>query len=504
MALETLVTIASLVFTVPVLASSYYSLILLLSSFRYPESLPERERPKRFPLVSILIAAYNEKFVISRTLEALISLDYPREKLQVIVADDSIDETREIIDNKVEQLRRSGIEAIVSRRASRLGFKSGALNQTAPLLKGEYVLLLDADSTVTPEVLIKGLAVFESHPDLGFISFRVGHYNRNKSIITRLFALSLDLGDTLNKMGAYSINSPFSFQGGFTLISTKVLREVGHWSGDSIVDDADLSCRVYSSGRRGIYLSEVRIFGEDPQTLEVWKKQAARVAQGWAKCVSVHWNTILHTPYLSRWRRIALLLMLLGPFSSLSWVVVTFLSAFSLIFGLSSPANSVFSNPFYIVLVSLPIVSYFASAAYSLYIQRIMTTRNLLLLPLLSYTGYCMLTASSIGFLNGIRGRTGFFFRTPKAGPSGEVEETEYYQNLRVDRTAIAEGILATLALIISLFVILEGVWFLGLTLIGFGVLTLKSMNLSRLLQHQQVAAERATSDKPILTATPE
>src|SRR2546426_12049855 len=128
---------------------------------------------------SILIASYNEKFVIGRTLDAIKDLNYPKEKLQVVVADDSSDETRALIDLKVEALESSGITALVSRRETRDGFKSGALNHAAPFLNGEDVLLLDSDSTVTPNVLSRGLAAFGLDPKIGFVSFRVGHYNRD-------------------------------------------------------------------------------------------------------------------------------------------------------------------------------------------------------------------------------------------------------------------------------------------------------------------------------------
>ena len=480
--LEAVVVIITVVFTVPVLASSYYSMILLLSSFRYPKMDKGSRKLTKFPVVSILVATYNEKFVISRTLDALIALEYPKDNLQVIIADDSTDETRTIVDDKIEQFHKSGVDSSISRRTARNGFKSGALNEAAQLVKGEYVLLLDADSIVTPEVLTRGLKTFEDQSDVAFVSFRVGHYNREQSIITRLFALSLDLGDTLAKMGAYAINSPFSFQGGFTLISTKTLKDVGYWSNNSIVDDADLSCKVYASGRRGVYLSDVRIFGEDPQTLETWKKQAARVSQGWANCVSTHWRTILHTPHMSRWRRIALLLFLLGPFASLSWIVVSFVSALAVVLQISSASGSIFSSPWYILFISVPISAYFISAAYSLRIQRIMTGRNLLLIPLLSYTGYCMLTASSLGFLNGLIGRSGFFFRTPKSGEGRGSAETDYFRSLTFGKVAVVEAVLSVAALVISILVMIDGVWFLGLTLLGFGLLTLKSMNLSRLL----------------------
>ncbi len=171
--LEEAVAVITLLFTLPVLASSYYSTILLLSSFRYPRSGQNKREPSKFPVVSILIATYNEKFVIPKTLDAIATMSYPKEKLQVIVADDSNDETTEIIDQKTQHLRDSGIDSTISRREKRLGFKSGALNEAARLVKGEYVLLLDADSIVTPEVLTRGLATFEENPGLGFVSFRV-------------------------------------------------------------------------------------------------------------------------------------------------------------------------------------------------------------------------------------------------------------------------------------------------------------------------------------------
>src|SRR5438094_4640774 len=83
---------------------------------------------------------------------------------------------------------------------------------------------------------------------------------------------------------------------GFTSMLTRVLRRVGFWTNDSIVDDADLSCKIYCSGWRRIYLSDVKIFCECPSTLEIWKKQAARVAQGWANCACSRWRKILQSP----------------------------------------------------------------------------------------------------------------------------------------------------------------------------------------------------------------
>lgn len=480
-----IVTAVSLAFSLPVLAFSYYSAILFVSSLTYPKSLlqPNTSPFSIQPKVSVLIACYNEKFVISKTLDALTKLEYPREMLQVIIADDSTDETVQVIDQKVAELKSLGLDVQISRRADRDGFKSGALNLAATLIEGEYTLLLDADSSVTPSILSRGLSAFNVTSNVGFVSFRVGHYNREQNLTTKLFALQQDVGDTISKMGAYSINAPFSFQGGFTLVSTPLLRKVGFWTKDSIVDDADLSCKIYAEGWRGVYLSDAKILGEDPQSLEVWKKQATRVAQGWAKCARSNLWSILTCRNLSVWRRLGLLSTLLGPFSAFSWIVVTFVSAVALVFGLTAPSNSIFSNPFYVVIVTLPIITLFVSGAYALWVQRIMTTGRLLLIPLMSYTSSGLMTAISIGFLSGISGTHGSFFRTPKTGPDANQVTRQYFKDIRLNKVAVVEGGLAITAILLSVAILEKGVWLLFLSLLGYGILTLKSMSLSRLFQ---------------------
>ncbi len=476
-----IVAAISLAFSLPVLVSSYYTVILFISSLRYPKSMVAAERHSQdFPRVSVLIATYNEKFVIAKTLDAITRLDYPKEQLQIVVADDSTDETRDLIDRKTTELNNSGLSTFVSRRETRDGFKSGALNQAAKAITGDYVLLLDADSTVTSDVLSRGLPLFRTSPNVAFVSFRVGHYNREQNLITRLFALQQDQGDTINKMGSYSIDAPFSFQGGFTLISTGALKQVGFWTNESIVDDADLSYKIYSAGLKGVYLSDVRIFSEDPSSLEIWKKQATRVAQGWAKCAASNWRKIIGCRNLPLWKRIAILISLLGPFSAMSWIVVTFVSAFALALGITTPGNSIFSNPIYLTIVTVPAISFFVSGGYALHVQKIMTFRNLALLPVISYTSSGLMTSISVGFLNGIRGKYGSFFRTPKGGIEQKENSRQYFSDISLGRIAIIESVIAIIAIALSLVALTSGVWFLFLSLLGFGVLTLKSVNLHR------------------------
>ncbi|MGA2664225.1 MAG: glycosyltransferase [Nitrososphaerales archaeon] len=485
-----LIEIITLAITVPVLGLEYYWLVLLATSTKYPRDLESRAvMLKDHPLVSVLIASYNEKYVIGRSLEALRQLDYPKERLQIVIADDSNDQTVAIIDEKVRELNEFGITTVVSRRPSREHFKCGALNKAMERVTGEFILLLDADSIVPPDVLNKGIDAMGSHPRASFVSFRYGHYNRNYNLITRLFALYQDIGDTLSKMGAYLIDAPFSFQGGFALVRATDLRGVGQWSNERIADDGDVSIKMYLAGKRGIYLSSVKIMSEDPSTLEAWKKQVARTSQGWWRCIAKYWRNIITAPDINLRTKAGLLLMLLGPFSGFSWILVTFLSAFAVIGGVVQPVNSIFNNPFYIGFVAVPFVISMASGAWALWVQGIMTVRNVILIPMLGYATGAMLSLGSVAFFYGIFDRTGFFaYRTPHGGSGEETTKKSYFHSLANDRNAIVEGVLAVLAILLAVMVFLDGVWFLSLTLVGFGIFTLKSMNLSRHLQPRERA----------------
>jgi len=483
-----LLEVVTLVIGIPVLALEYYWVILLATSMKYPRALAKQNvKLSRFPLVSILIASFNERFVIERSLEAVKHLDYPKDRIQVVVADDSNDQTTSIIDAKVKDLVSSGIRALVSRRPSREYFKCGALNKAMELVDGDYVLLLDADSMVSPDVLTKGIESLQSHPRTAFVSYRYGHYNRDYNMVTRLFALSQDIGDTLSKMGAYRIDAPFSFQGGQTLVRTKDLREVGLWSNQRIADDADISIKMYLAGKRGIYLSNVKIMSEDPSTLEAWKKQVARTSQGWWRCIANYWKTIVMAPGVSVRKKVGLILMLMAPFSSLSWIIVTFLSTFTVVFNLIPPSFSIFNSPFYVAMVSIPFAISMASGAWALRVQGLMTARNLMLIPMLGYASGGMLVLGSLGFFYGVFDRLGFFvYRTPKSGSVKEMTKTTYFQHLSNDRNSMVEVILGSAGILFAWFVFIHGVWFLAISMFGFGLFTLKSMNLTRHLRFRQ------------------
>jgi len=244
---------------------------------------------------------------------------------------------------------------------------------------------------------------------------------------------------------------------------------------------------MYLAGKRGIYLSNVKIMSEDPSTLEAWKKQVARTSQGWWRCIANYWKTIVMAPGVSVRKKVGLILMLMASFSSLSWIIVTFLSTFTVVFNLIPPSFSIFNSPVYVAMVSIPFAISMASGAWALRVQGLMTARNLMLIPMLGYASGGMLVLGSLGFFYGVFDRLGFFvYRTPKSGSVKEMTKTTYFQHLSNDRNSMVEVILGSAGILFAWFVFIHGVWFLAISMFGFGLFTLKSMNLTRHLRFRQ------------------
>jgi cellulose synthase/poly-beta-1,6-N-acetylglucosamine synthase-like glycosyltransferase len=464
-----------LVASIPVFAYSAYSVVLLAGSLSYKPLPLARLEKADLPKLSVLLAAYNEENVIGETLDSINRLDYPPEKLQVVVADDSDDETVRVIDERASSLREKGVDVVVSRRTGRAGFKAGALNLASKQVTGGMVLLLDSDSRVTSNSLNRALEALVGG-GLSFVSFRVGHYNRELNLVTRAFALFQDTIDGLQKMGATRLVLPYSLQGGFALAKAGALREAGLWREGVIAEDADLSCRLFTTGSKGAYVSEAELLSEDPSTLRIWKRQAARVAQGWAQCLRLDFAGIVKSDRLGLFGKAGLLLVLLSPFAGLTWIVVSLLSAVAIVAGIIDPGASAFGNPFYIALVSVPVVVFYISGVYALHIRRMLSARNLILLPVLSYMVSAMFTISAISFVKGLVGRKAEFFRTPKRGARGTLPLDHQPREGTVVR--VTEGGLSVLAAILSIPMFLRGQYLLGLSLLGFGLVTLKSMEL--------------------------
>ena len=479
-----LVAIISIIFTIPVLMVSYYQLVLFVCSLRYPHDM-DKETPVLldFPKVSILIPSFNEKYVISTNVDSILSSDYPRDKLQVVFADDSTDDTVSIVDAEAEKLRRASIDAVVVRRNNRNNYKSGAMTNAMSAVTGEYVLQIDADARILKDTILKGVHAFQNHPDAAFISYRVGHYNRHFNMTTSLFAVSQDQGDTISKMGSYLLNFPYSGQGGYIMYKSSDIRRVGLWSEEISTDDANISWKLYAIGKRGVYLSNAKIMSEDPETLEIWKKRYAQIQRGWTKLISENFKKTLKSKDISFRDKMALFLTFISPFTNVSWIITSFLSGFSLVFGWQAPGTSVFSSPVYVAVVTVPTVIFYLSAYYSLKVQNIVTPRNLLMIPILTYASACMIILGAIAFVQGMIRDNVPYFKTPKTGNKKFTNDVDYNVEIRLDKLAYLEMAFSLVGIFLGAYSLYVGVWVLGLSMFGFSILTIKSLNLSRIFR---------------------
>jgi cellulose synthase/poly-beta-1,6-N-acetylglucosamine synthase-like glycosyltransferase len=175
-----------------VLALSFYGIHRYLMVFlyrRHRRNLPvPKARFEELPRVTVQIPSYNEMYVIERVINAVCALDFPRDRLDIQVLDDSTDETRVIADNAVGRWRSVGLDITLIHRADRSGFKAGALENGLRTAKGEFIAIFDADFVPGPDFLQRTIHYF-SDPAVGMVQARWEHLNREYSFLTRAQAI---------------------------------------------------------------------------------------------------------------------------------------------------------------------------------------------------------------------------------------------------------------------------------------------------------------------------
>ena len=150
--------------------------------------------PRHFeelPQVTIQLPIFNEQFVIDRLIEAVCAMEYPREKLEIQVLDDSTDETQEVARGIVDRYAALGVPIVYIHRTNRHGFKAGALDAGLKVAKGEFIAIFDADFVPPADWIMKVIHHF-AEPEIGMVQTRWAHLNRNYSMLTEIEAILLD------------------------------------------------------------------------------------------------------------------------------------------------------------------------------------------------------------------------------------------------------------------------------------------------------------------------
>jgi cellulose synthase/poly-beta-1,6-N-acetylglucosamine synthase-like glycosyltransferase len=216
---------------------------------------------------------------VDRLLNAVAELDYPRDRLQIQVLDDSTDDTRDTTRTKVDALRAAGLDAVWLHRTDRTGYKAGALENGLQSATGEFVLILDADFVVGPDFLLKTIHHF-TDSGVGMVQARWGHTNRHYSLLTRIQALFIDAHFVLEQVARSRSGRFFNFNGTSGIWRRSCIESAGGWQHDTLTEDLDLSYRAQLKGWRFVYENDVVTPAELPVEMNGFKSQQHRWAKG--------------------------------------------------------------------------------------------------------------------------------------------------------------------------------------------------------------------------------
>ena len=239
--------------------------------------------PAEWPLVTVQLPLYNEMYVAERLIDAAVRLDYPLDRLEIQVLDDSTDETRELVAARVERYRRQGLPIRHLHRTDRTGFKAGALAAGQAVARGELVAVFDADFVPPTDFLRRTVPHFtdpQSGPEIGMVQARWEHINRQYSLLTRIQAVFLDGHFIIEHAARARGGMFFNFNGTAGIWRRQAIDDAGGWQHDTLTEDLDLSYRAQLAGWRFLFLSDVTAPAELPVEVNAFKRQQFRWAKG--------------------------------------------------------------------------------------------------------------------------------------------------------------------------------------------------------------------------------
>ena len=402
-------------FIVLILLASYgvhrYWLVYLYYKHRDKRTTEPAQRFAELPRVTVQLPIFNEQFVIDRLLQAVCALDYPREKLDIQVLDDSTDETTLVASRLVEAYAAKGFPVTYHHRTNRYGFKAGALAEGLLSAKGEFVALFDADFVPPPDFLLKTIHYF-TDPKIGMVQTRWAHINRNYSFLTEVEAILLDGHFVLEHSGRARSNVFFNFNGTAGLWRRSVIDDAGGWQHDTLTEDTDLSYRAQLKGWKFIYLQDVECPAELPVEMTAFKTQQARWAKGLIQTSKKILPTVLRSDQplhvkLEAWYHLT---------ANLSYPLMVLLSVLLL------PAMVIrfYQGWFQMLYIDLPLfmASTFSISSFYLVSQRELFPKSwpraLLYLPFLMALGIGLTVTNTRAVLEALRGKQSAFARTPK------------------------------------------------------------------------------------------
>ena len=289
-----------IIYTLALLLIFFYSISQLQLLLNYLKAKKQVDASEKFnlkdlsetPFVTIQLPLYNELYVVERLLKNIAKIEYPREKLEIQVLDDSTDASVEKIKTLVDQLQKTGLDIQHITRKDRSGFKAGALKEGLKIAKGEFIAIFDSDFLPKKDWLLQTVPYFKD-PEIGVVQTRWGHINRDYSLLTKIQAFALDFHFILEQTGRNFGRHFINFNGTAGIWRKECILDAGNWSGDTLTEDLDLSYRAQLKHWKFKYLEDVETPAELPVAISAARSQQFRWNKGAAENFKKNFKKLL-------------------------------------------------------------------------------------------------------------------------------------------------------------------------------------------------------------------
>lgn len=407
---ELLLTLGLVLLAISSLNLVGLTLARVLTPPRRLVTAPPRDTP--LPTVLVQLPLFNEGELVERVLGSVTALDWPRERLQIQVLDDSNDGfSHGISQRAVARLRREGVQIELLHRIKRTAFKAGALAAGLERSDAAFVAVFDADFMPPPEFLKRTVGALVAQPHLAYVQTRWAHINRDDSLLTRAQARLLDSHFQVEQEARWRLGLPVPFNGTCGVWRRRAIEDAGGWEGDTLTEDLDLSLRARLRGWRSGYIKDLSVPGVLPVSTRAWRTQQFRWTKGFVQCLVKLMPTLWESTALPRWQKVMISLQVAQPLAFL-------LGTTCLILGLPFIAGAALAGEAMVLAAMMTSILGFAAPISFLTLagsrSGLRATAKEVLTALFLTTG--LLLSNARAGLEALVGYRSEFVRTPKAG----------------------------------------------------------------------------------------
>jgi len=394
------------------------------------------------PRVTVQLPVYNELYVVERLIDAVAKLNYPANKLDIQLLDDSTDESVAVIAAKVAEYQQQGLDITHVRRPERTGFKAGALANGLTIAKGEFIAIFDADFLPDPDFLLNTIPHF-ADPKVAIVQSRWEHLNEDFSLMTQLQAFGLNAHFTIEQSGRYAAGFLANFNGTGGVWRKTAIADAGGWQSDTLTEDLDLSYRAQLRGWKFVYREDVGSPAELPVAMNAIKSQQYRWMKGAAECARKLIWRVLKSPDVPLFTKIHAFYHL---FSSATFILVLILGVMSVPLIYVRSRHPEWEWAFFIINLfqfNLLILLSFYGVPFWL-LKRKNPAKLGWYFPMYSSLMMGLSLHNTIAVMEGYMGRKTPFVRTPKFNVKAATDSwaANKYVSRKVSWLTLAEGVL--------------------------------------------------------------